>query len=64
LKDLEQKHRLILTKKEAALRRRTEITPSLRWYKTMGFTFAVIIDQKREMTAIRMSEIRIPIVSI
>jgi small subunit ribosomal protein S2 len=60
LKDLEQQEASgtfdLLTKKEAALRRKelTKIT-SLRWYKTMGGLpdVAIIIDQKREMTAIR-----------
>jgi small subunit ribosomal protein S2 len=63
LKDLEQQEASgtfdLLTKKEAAPKRINKITPSLRWYKTMGGLpdVAIIIDQKREMTA-RMSEIR------
>jgi small subunit ribosomal protein S2 len=58
LKDLEQQEASgtfdLLTKKEAAPKRINKITPSLRWYKTMGGLpdVAIIIDQKREMTAI------------
>jgi small subunit ribosomal protein S2 len=56
LKDLEQQEASgtfdLLTKKEAALRRKELTKLSLRWYKTMGgLPDVAIIDQKREMTA-------------
>jgi small subunit ribosomal protein S2 len=58
----------LLTKKEAALRRKelTKLRRHLDGIKQFGLPdVAIIIDQKREMTAIReCQEIKIPIVSI
>lgn len=73
LKDLEQQEASgtfdLLTKKEAALRRKEliKLRRHLDGIKTMGDLpdVAIIIDQKREMTAIReCQKLGIPIVSI
>jgi small subunit ribosomal protein S2 len=73
LKDLEQQEAdntfELLTKKEAALRQKRikKITSTFRGYKNNETLpdIAIVIDQKREMTAIReCKKLGIPIVSI
>jgi small subunit ribosomal protein S2 len=59
---------ILLTKKEAITSKRIKkITSSFRWYKNNENLpdIAIVIDQKREMTAIReCRKLGIPIVSI